>query len=76
VAEDVHIDDRADFPRGVGLGYLAGGPEIVFAEVAEEGADIVRDLQCIEAGIAGEEAAIVCGDFEAGIADIDGAEEA
>ena len=76
VAEDVHVDDRADFG---GLGRIrdfAGRAVIVFAEVAEKCADIVRDTQRVEDGIRREQAAVVGGDFQLGVAGIDRPEKA
>ena len=76
VAEDVHIDDGADFLRFVGLRHLACGAEVVGGEVAEQGANVVGDLQRVEPLVMGEEAAVVGGDFQAAVAFIDGAEQA
>ena len=63
VAEDVHIDDRADFLGLVRIGDGAGGAEIVVGEIAEVAADFVRDVQGVESLIMGEEAAVVGGIF-------------
>ena len=52
----------------VRVGHFAGGPVIVVGQVAEVGADIVGDLQRVEARIVGEQAAVVGGDVEAGVA--------
>jgi hypothetical protein len=76
VAEDIDINDRADFGVLVSFGHFARGPVIVIAEVLEIGADFVRDLEAVQTLIQGEEAAIVGGDVQAGIAFVNGAEQA
>jgi hypothetical protein len=39
VAEDVHVDDGADFLRFIGLRHLTGRAEVIIGEVTEKGAD-------------------------------------
>ena len=55
---------------------FARGPVIVIAEVLEMGADLVRHLEAVQTLIQDEEAAVVGGDVEAGIAFVNGAEQA
>ena len=76
VAEDVHVNDRADFGVLVPFGHFARGAVIVIAEVLEMGADLVRHLEGVQRRIGGEEAAVVGGDVQAGIAFVNGAEQA
>ncbi len=76
VAEDIDINHRADFGVLVGVGHFAGGAVIVIAEVLEMGADLVRHLEGVQRRVGGEEAAVVGGDVQAGIAFINGAEQA
>ena len=76
MAEDVHVDDRADC-GGLGrVGHFARGPVVVIAEVLEMGADLVRHLEGVQRRIEGEEAAVVGGDVQAGVAFVNGAEQA
>ncbi len=60
-----------DYPRSETS--TDSGAKVIFGEVAEEGSSGVGDLELIQARIVGEEAAIVGGDFQPSIADIDGA---
>ena len=76
VAEDVHVDDGADFLGQVALRDLAGGAEVVSRKIAEQGADVVRNQQGIEAIIVGEKAAVVGGDFQPCVPLVHGAKEA
>jgi hypothetical protein len=70
VAEDVHVNDRADFGVLVRVGDFARGAVIVIAEVLEMSADFVRHLEGVQRRIGGEEAAVVGGDVQAGIGPI------
>ena len=63
MAEDVHVYDGAHRPALSGVGHLAGGAVIVVAQFLEMGADLVRDLEDVQSGIEGEEAAVVGGDI-------------
>src|ERR1019366_330496 len=76
VAEDIYINHRADFGVLVRVGHFARGPVIVIAEVLEIGADLIGYLEGVQTLIQGEEAAVVGGDVQAGIAFVNGAEEA
>ncbi len=76
VAEDVHVNGRADFGVLVRVGHFARGPVVVIAEVFEIGADFVRHLEGVQRWIGGEEAAVVGGDVQAGVAFVNGAEQA
>ena len=76
VAEDIYINHRADFGVLVRVGHFARGPVIVIAEVLEIGADFIGYLEGVQTLIQGEEAAIVGGDVQAGIAFVNGAEQA
>ena len=76
VAEDIDIDDRADFGVLVSFGHFAGGAVIVITEVLEMGADFVGNLEAVQTLIQGEEAAVVGGDVQAGVAFVNGAEQA
>ena len=76
VAEDVHVYDRADGGALGGVGYLAGGAVVVVAQFLEMGADLVRHLEGVQGRIGGEEAAVVGGDVQAGVAFVNGAEQA
>ena len=60
----------------VRVGHLAHGAVVVIAEVLEIGADLVRYLEAVQTLIQGEEAAIVGRDVQAGVAFINGAEQA
>jgi len=76
VAEDVHVNDRADGGAFGGVGHFARGAVVVLAEFLEMGADFVRDLEGVQPGVGGEEAAVVGGDVQAGVAFVNGAEQA
>ena len=65
-----------DFGVLVGVGHFARGAVIVIAQVLEMGADLVRHLEGVQRRIGGEEAAVVGGDVQAGVALVDGAEQA
>jgi hypothetical protein len=52
VAEDVHVNDRADFGFLVRVGHFARGPLVVVAQFLEMGADLVRHLGASSAGSA------------------------
>ena len=62
------INDRTDFGVLVRVRHFARGPTIVIAEVLEKGADFVRHLKGVQRRISGEEAAIIGGDDQSGIA--------
>ena len=68
VAEDIDVNDRADFGVLVRVSHLARGRVIVIAKVLEIGADPVRDPEAVQTLIQGEEAAVVGGDVRAGVA--------
>ena len=76
VAEDVHVYDPADSGAIGGVGHLAGGAVIVVAQFLEMGADLVRHLEGVQGGIEGEEAAVIGGDIQSGVAFVNGAEQA
>src|ERR1022692_4212312 len=76
VAEDIDVNDRADFGVLISFRYFARGAVIVIAEVLEMGADLIRHLEAVQTLIQGEEAAVVGGDVQAGIAFVNGAEQA
>jgi hypothetical protein len=54
VAEDVHVNDRADFGVLVSFGHFARGAVIIIAEGLEMRADLVRHLEGIQRRIGGE----------------------
>ena len=60
----------------VRVGHFARGPVIVIAEVLGMGADTVRHLEGVQRRIGGEEAAVVGGDIQTGVAFVNGAEQA
>ena len=76
VAEDIDINDRPDFGVLVSFGYFARGAVIVIAEVFEIGADLVGHLEGVQRRVGGEEAAVVSGDVQSGVAFVNGAEQA
>ena len=72
VAEDVHVDQ----PRLGRLGSLLGGSVVVGGQFLEAAADLVGHVQRVEAGVVGEEAAVVGRDVEARVAEVDRPEQA
>jgi hypothetical protein len=76
VAEDVHLNGRPDFGVLVRVGQFVRGSIIVIAEVLGMGTDLVRYLEGVQRRVEGEEAAIVSGNVQAGIALINGAKQA
>ena len=76
MAEDVHVNDRVGGGAFGGVGHLAGGAVIVIAQFLKMGADFVWDLEGVQGRIEGEEATVVGGDVQAGVAFINGAEQA
>ena len=72
----IHVNDRAGGGALGGGGNLARRAAIVFADLPEMGADLVRHLEGVQRRIGGEQAAVVGGDIQAGIAFVNGAEQA
>jgi hypothetical protein len=72
----IRVNRRADGGLFGGIGHRARGPVIVIAEVLEIGTDFVRHLEGVQRRIGGKEAAVVGGDVQAGIAFVNGAEQA
>src|ERR1039457_5537383 len=76
VAEDIDVNDRADFGVLISFRYFARGAVVVIAEVLEMSADLIRHLETVQTLIQGEEAAVVGGNVQAGVAFVNGAEQA
>ena len=73
VAQNIHVDQRALARRD---GRLMRRPVVVVAQVAEVTADLVRDLQAVQARIRREQPAVVGVDAQRRIAAVDGLEQA
>ncbi len=76
VAQYVHVNHRADRGAFAGVGDLAHRTVIVIAQFLEMSAHFVGHLERLQRFIPGEEAAVVSGDIQAGIAFVNGAQQA
>ena len=72
----VLANDRAVFGVLARVGHFGRGAVVLVAEVLELGADLVQHLEGVQGRIEGEEASVVGGDVQAGVAFVNGAEQA